>query len=86
MELGLASGMDTTNWKLTRRDGTPAGVTVRAVQAGEVEDWLAAHIEKIKAETNHRRHGHRASAAKASHAMRQRGETVAGPGHQPNCR
>ncbi|HUH72115.1 MAG TPA: hypothetical protein VLZ05_26585 [Mycobacterium sp.] len=50
--------------------------TVRAAQADEVDGWLAARIEKVKAEAVRRRDGHRVAAGKALHAMRLRGESV----------
>ena len=50
--------------------------TVRAAQADEVDDWLAGRIEKLKAEAERRRQGHRVAAGKALHAMRLRGESV----------
>jgi hypothetical protein len=50
--------------------------TVRAAQADEVDDWLAARIEKLKREAQRRRHGHRVAAGKALHAMRLRGESI----------
>ena len=50
--------------------------TVRAAQVEEVDDWYAARVEKLKAEAEHRREGHRRAAGKALQAMRLRGETV----------
>jgi hypothetical protein len=50
--------------------------TVRAAQADEVDDWLAARIEKLKAEAERRHQGHRVAAGKALHAMRLRGQSV----------
>ena len=50
--------------------------TVRAAQADQVDEWLAARIDKLKGEAERRRHRHRVAAGKALHAMRLRGETV----------
>lgn len=50
--------------------------TVRAAQADEVDEWLAARIEKLKAEAECRRTRHRTAAGKALQAMRLRGESV----------
>ncbi|MGO9152198.1 hypothetical protein [Mycobacterium sp.] len=45
-------------------------VTVPVAQADEADDWRAARIEKLKAEANRQRQGHRVAAGKALHAMR----------------
>jgi hypothetical protein len=50
---------------------------VRAAQADEVDGWLAARIEKLKADAERRRGNHRVAAGKALHAMRLRGESAA---------
>jgi hypothetical protein len=50
--------------------------TVRSAQIDEVDDWLAARIDKLKAEAQCRRQRHRVAAGKALQAMRLRGETV----------
>jgi hypothetical protein len=50
--------------------------TVRVGRADEVDDWLAARIEKLTGEAERRRHEHRVAAGKALQAMRLRGETV----------
>jgi hypothetical protein len=50
--------------------------TVRAAQADEADDWLAARIEELNGEAQRRRHGNRLAAGKALHAMRLRGESI----------
>lgn len=50
--------------------------TVQAAHADEVDEWLAARIEKLKAEAERRRHRYRVAAGKALHTMRLRGESV----------
>jgi hypothetical protein len=49
---------------------------VRSAQLDEVDDWLAARVEKAKKEAEQRRERLRVDAGKALHAMRLRGETV----------
>ena len=50
--------------------------TVQAAHADEVDEWLAARIEKLKAEAERRRHRYRVAAGKALQTMRLRGESV----------
>jgi hypothetical protein len=52
--------------------------TVRMAQVDEVDDWLAGRVEKLKEEAERKRLSHRRAAGKALHAMRLRGETMAG--------
>jgi hypothetical protein len=58
--------------------------TVRSAQIDEVDDWLAARIDKLKAEAQCRRQRHRVAAGKALQAMRLRGETVTAIAAQTN--
>lgn len=49
---------------------------VSAAEIDEVEPWLAARIEKVKAEAEGKRERHRVAAGNALQRMRLRGETV----------
>jgi len=49
---------------------------VSAAEIDEVDSWLAARIEKVKAEAERKRERHRVAAGNALQRMRLRGETV----------
>ena len=49
---------------------------VSAAEIDEVDPWLAARIEKVKAEADRKRERHRVTAGNALQRMRLRGETV----------
>jgi hypothetical protein len=57
---------------------------VRSAQIDEVDDWLGARIDKLKAEAKCRRQRHRVAAGRALQAMRLRGETVTAIAAQTN--
>ena len=52
--------------------------TVQCAKVDEVDQWLAARMEKLRAEAEQRRQRHRVAAGNALQAMRLRGETVPG--------
>lgn len=57
--------------------GDLAEFVVQTAKVDEVDEWLAARVQKAQAEAEERRMRHRLAAGKSLQAMRFRGETIA---------